>query len=216
MTKDEALKLALDALENHTAIKHPQQIHYRDKAITAIKEALAQPEQEPVAWMTPDREGFRIRFSPPVNDVPLGWDALYLAPPQRTEQEPVATVTSETGADISMSWWHEPALPVGTKLYITPPQRTEQEPVAWGVFEGNLHDMFFTEAEAVEMAQLKGTHAEVKPLYTTPPQRTWVGLTKTAVGNHLRRHALGDQPTFRQGFREGVAFAEAKLRSKNT
>ena len=54
-------------------------------------------------------------------------------------------------------------------------------------------------------------------LYTSPPaQRTWVGLTKTAVGNHLRRHALGDQPTFRQGFREGVAFAEAKLRSKNT
>ena len=41
----EALKLALDALENHTAIKHPQQIHYRDKAIAAIKEALAQPEQ---------------------------------------------------------------------------------------------------------------------------------------------------------------------------
>jgi hypothetical protein len=40
------------------------------------------------------------------------------------------------------------------------------EPVAWGVFEGNLHDMFFTEVEAVEMAQLKGNHAEVKPLYT--------------------------------------------------
>tara|TARA_R110000868_G_scaffold368297_1_gene631371 strand:+ start:1181 stop:1393 length:213 start_codon:yes stop_codon:yes gene_type:complete len=40
----EALKLALDALENHTAIKHPQQIHYRDKAITAIKEALAQEQ----------------------------------------------------------------------------------------------------------------------------------------------------------------------------
>ena len=48
----------------------------------------------------------------------------------------------------------------------------EQEPVAWGVFEGNLHDMFFTEAEAVQMADLKGTHAEVKPLYTAPPQRT--------------------------------------------
>jgi len=41
------LKLALDALENHTAIKHPQQIHYRDAAIDAIKEALAQPAQEP-------------------------------------------------------------------------------------------------------------------------------------------------------------------------
>jgi len=38
-------------------------------------------------------------------------------------QEPVATVTSETGADITMSWWHEPALPMGTKLFTHPPQR---------------------------------------------------------------------------------------------
>ena len=45
----------------------------------------------------------------------------------------------------------------------------EQEPVAWGVFEGNLHDMFFTQEEAQEMADLKGTHAEVRPFYTTPP-----------------------------------------------
>ena len=47
----------------------------------------------------------------------------------------------------------------------------EQEPVAWGVFESNLHDMFFTQSEAQEMAKLKGTHAEVRPLYATPPQR---------------------------------------------
>jgi hypothetical protein len=56
--------------------------------------------------------------------------------------------------------------------------KQEQKPVAWGVFEGNLHDMFFSQKEAQEMAGLKGTHAEVRPLYTTPPQRTWVGLTK--------------------------------------
>jgi len=51
----------------------------------------------------------------------------------------------------------------------------------------------------------------------TPPaaQRQWVGLTKTVVGNHLRRHALGDQPTFRQGFKEGVTFAELKLKESN-
>ena len=46
-----------------------------------------QPVQEPVAWITPDGEGFRIRFSPPTNDVPLGWDALYTAP--QPAQEPV-------------------------------------------------------------------------------------------------------------------------------
>jgi len=43
---------------------------------------------------------------------------------QEIEQETVATVTSETGADITMSWWHEPALPIGTKLFTHPPQRT--------------------------------------------------------------------------------------------
>jgi hypothetical protein len=43
-----------------------------------------------------------------------------------------------------------------------------QEPVAWGVFEGNLHDIFFTQAEAQKMAELKGSHAEVRPLYTAP------------------------------------------------
>jgi hypothetical protein len=42
-----------------------------------------QPVQEPVAWITPDGEGFRIRFSPPTSDVPLGWDALYTTPPKR-------------------------------------------------------------------------------------------------------------------------------------
>ena len=43
MTKDEALKLALEALEE----SHPEAYRH---TITAIKEALAQPEQEPVAW----------------------------------------------------------------------------------------------------------------------------------------------------------------------
>ena len=47
----------------------------------------------------------------------------------------------------------------------------EQEPVAWGVFDDNLHDMFFAKEEAQEMVRLKGDGSTVKPLYTTPPQR---------------------------------------------
>ena len=52
MTKDEALKLALEALEfvNQTGDTQTFDMCYADKAITAIKEALAQLEQEPVAW----------------------------------------------------------------------------------------------------------------------------------------------------------------------
>jgi hypothetical protein len=46
MTKDEALKLALKALD---VVKlHFTQNRHVNEAITAIKEALAQPEQEPV------------------------------------------------------------------------------------------------------------------------------------------------------------------------
>ncbi len=45
MTKDEALKLALEGLEEWDWGNDPRGA---DKYITAIKEALAQPEQEPV------------------------------------------------------------------------------------------------------------------------------------------------------------------------
>jgi hypothetical protein len=49
----EAMKIMLDALENHTAIKHPQQVYYRDKAIEAGRQAIAEAEkQEPVALET--------------------------------------------------------------------------------------------------------------------------------------------------------------------
>ena len=50
MTKDEALKLALDALHGfipYLPLNDEAQCGRYDKAITAIKEALAQPEQEP-------------------------------------------------------------------------------------------------------------------------------------------------------------------------
>jgi hypothetical protein len=58
-------------------------------------------------------------------------------------QEPDATVTSETGADITMSWWHEPALPMGTKLFTHPPQRT------WVGLKDEEIDYIYTGIEAV-------------------------------------------------------------------
>ena len=62
MTK-EALKMALEALEEP---KEHFAKHRRLEAITAIKEALAQPEQEPVAWeqFYPDIGKPQIEFAP--------------------------------------------------------------------------------------------------------------------------------------------------------
>jgi len=53
MTKDEALKLALEALENISTALREEDVLGSDielmlNTIAAIKEALAQPEQEPV------------------------------------------------------------------------------------------------------------------------------------------------------------------------
>ena len=90
MTKDEALRIALEALERSVATcldpySHEQVMsrpeHFINQTITAIEAAL------------------------------------------ETKDEPVAIVISESGANVTHSWWHEPALPIGTKLY-TSPQRT--------------------------------------------------------------------------------------------
>ena len=42
------------------------------------------------------------------------------------------------------------------------------EPVAWAVWEGNIHDMFFTKEDADEMCRLKGGDAKTVPLYLHP------------------------------------------------
>jgi len=94
----------------------------------------------------------------------------------------------------------------GVELLLQP-RRTEQEPVAWGVFEGNLHDMFFTLEEAHEMARLKGSHAKVKPLYTHPTRGTWVGLTDDEIA------LINADYPHPQGFARAI---EAKLKEKNT
>ena len=62
-TQTEALKLALEALETELSIDWGNADEFNTSAekmydaIAAIKEALAQPEQEPVAWRTFDGEG---------------------------------------------------------------------------------------------------------------------------------------------------------------
>jgi len=79
MTEREALKLALEALEQiNKAFMFTDGI----KAITAIKEALAQPEQEPFCYVNVNAQGDVTR-TVKRKDV---WckTPLYTTPPQRT------------------------------------------------------------------------------------------------------------------------------------
>jgi len=56
MNKREALKLALEALDCICSPLHVREIEKIGNAMKAIKETLAQPDQEPVAWMREDED----------------------------------------------------------------------------------------------------------------------------------------------------------------
>lgn len=85
MTQTEALKLALEALEYPGNIWHMN--CPKDKAITAIKEALAQPEQEPIGWASDIEFDSLTTFCSHEEKGVLGTAGLkiplYTTPPQR-------------------------------------------------------------------------------------------------------------------------------------
>ena len=136
MTKDEALKLALEALNDLSAwndgevgghMDEPYSAEVARRTITAIKEALAQPKQEPLAWIS-------------------------------------------TGPASMIHW-------------------TADKP-AYG--------------------------DDWVPLYTIPPQRTWVGLTKEEIAEFDTWHDNREEEVGWCNPSEIVAYIEAKLKEKNT
>jgi hypothetical protein len=146
MTKDEALRLALEALERSVATcfdqyAHEQVMsrpeHFVNQAITAIKEALAQPEKEPLEY----------------------WNAV------------------EGWVKIDEVREHFGSVGCGTIYKTAGEDRT--------------------------------------PLYTTPPQREFVGLTKEEIAEFDTWHDHREEEVGWCNPSEIVAYIEAKLRSKN-
>ena len=89
------IEMALLALEYHTMQTRP--IHHTDIAIEALRQALAQPEQEPVAWHShnpdypiQDGDWVEVIFTSGQPDDVKKWTPLYTAP-----QKPDVTLISE-------------------------------------------------------------------------------------------------------------------------
>ena len=158
MTKDEALKKALEALEvanscvdGYYIPKGKTHLPEIELAITAIKEALAN-------------------------------EAL----------EKMAENARELGLD------YEP----------------EQEPVAWR-YRMSVEDGYWVWNYATYIERQKDDRCE--PLYTTPPQRTWTGLTDGEVDKMIL--LMGFPPdwiTENAIVKNIVRNLEAKLKEKNT
>ena len=95
-----------------------------------------------------------------------------------------------------------------------PSDSVEHEPVAWigdSPTRGNGKRLFWTKGEAYHYAT---THY---PLYTTPPQRTWVGLTDVEWEAMYDKFAkYQEYGAFASGWDKFTRAIEAKLKEKNT
>ena len=100
MTKDEALKLALERAANYIDALGGDSRKYRQElaehVFTALRDRLAQPEQEPVAYLCENAVGHKyFRWKKPSSTYkPI---ALYTTPPQRTWTK----LTDEEVGDLS-------------------------------------------------------------------------------------------------------------------
>jgi hypothetical protein len=181
MTDKEAMKLALFALDI-VKIQYTQSRHINE-AITALKERLAQEtalqalhdenerlglyrdayaEQEPVAWFSPSGNLYKTRFHATANGEQVV-TPLYTAPPQRTEQKPVAWQFFQdgkwhNGMEVNDHRNHTEAAGVPVRdLYAHPPQRKpltdKQIEQVWKRVQANdFHDCVQPFARAIEAA----------------------------------------------------------------
>jgi hypothetical protein len=85
-----------------------------------------------------------------------------------------------------------------------------QEPVAWLLYSGERKESFwFDKGDAYDLEWKPEYRWE--PLYATPQQRPWVGLTDDEIERGRNSFCID-----RQAFESSVWWAEAKLKEKNT
>jgi hypothetical protein len=185
MDKDEALKLALEALaiaDNIALVG----VAYTPKSIDlellkirgardAIKQALAQPVQEPVAWIQKDMDCDDFDPDSVTCEKPTiaadGWEWVPLCPPcqppaaqpAQPEQEPVAWISAVTG-DVTMQDMSHTVSWVPLTTPPAAPVQPEQEPVGMR-WRWPGYAWVYTEKIRSDVAG----NPEKELLYTTPP-----------------------------------------------
>ena len=174
----QALELALEALEEawyHVGTFQPTEkaIDLYDEARTAIKEALAQPEEEKL------------------HPVHIGVDVT---------KEGTAVTAFYRKPDAVMEMFYSQFHPLA---------QPEQEPVA--KLDDLEQEIYENTRQFVSRDVMEWM---LKRYYTTPPQRTWVGLTDEEIDQGLLRtnyamHTAG-------AWRDGVEWATKQLKEKNT
>ena len=225
MTKDEAMKLALEALGNSWTEPGNKQYEFEKEAITALREALA---NEALDKMAENARELGLDYEPSAGTQvsKVWWDG------ERLMAKP-----------IPLDDFYEPAkqepksnLKQVIELYDSPDQPAQQEPVAFEEWlakqHGDPEEIGFLQALRISYIagqdsitsppvqqepwcmKMNGckTKCEDCPDYVPPAaQRTWVGLTEQeqgAIMEDLNTHGTNLYP-----FAQAI---EAKLKDKNT
>ena len=154
------------------------------------------PEQEPVAWLLTDKN---------INSLQV--DSIQRLIDRLKHAHHTDLCVRINGQD---EWFEADWLK--HMVRVTPPQRTEQEPVAWMFQHEETGRTMCVDSQQVEWGFEKSNPRlkKIAPLYTTPPQRTWVGLTDEEIGTI----AYNVNPL--DGIRQFSRAIEAKLKEKNT
>jgi hypothetical protein len=162
--------------------------------IADAEELLAQPEQEPVAWIIEtevegkllewvctDKKHYIEEHDSIKEPIPL-----YLAPPKQPES--TAEAVMPNGVCVSNVY---DAYEEGRKSVMV-----EQEPVAWKVIDGTNGKYMFSRIKPTERSY---KYDVVIPLYLAPPTREPLGLEIMDV--------CGSED-YREGFKDGALYAE--------
>jgi hypothetical protein len=176
----QAAQQALEALEEHEGNYKlgKSGCERQEKAITAIKKALAQPPlpvQEPVAWMSADRAWMwsdYIKAIAAVANIPtLTLIPLYTAPPAAQPEQHKAEPC--IGKD--------PRCPCqdGDACHYKDCKATKAWPVPQAAPVGEVVEVN-NDGFKCEFSQRLAVGTK---LYTTPPQRPWVGLTEEEMSD---------------------------------
>ncbi len=185
----EAMKLALEALENWLEFD-PENFGATDnRAVTAIRQAIEQAEEKNCKNCVIDKPC-----------IAKGKDMQIcgaFVPKHAKELKQIALdKKAENARELGLDY--EPA------------QAEKQEPVALEtVYQTIIHwDEGGGKRSRRELAR------RIVALYTTPqPQREWVGLTDEEI-KHAPHHMVDG--AYHYSFKQGAEWAEVKLRSKNT
>jgi hypothetical protein len=185
-------------------------IEQANKTITAIKEALAQPEQEPVVWGTDWGRAGDIPCVSIIKRLPNGGIQVlaveyapysYTTPPQRTEPESVQQVGTIGHIGNGSTTLTRAIAPLLSKAQAQ--AQPEQEPVA-------LPCCGYADSSAIKWnpySQVVQCH-NCGQIYTHPPQRTFVGLTNGEIEG-IKLKACGNVFS-------AIMFTNDRLEEKNT